>query len=73
MRGHLFEDKINIFLGTKRGGGMVEYGLLLSSVSEFFTSFAWQLKSILNQTHWLTLVAICAGVFIFIYYLLRNR
>ena len=52
---------------------MVEYGLLISTASEMFTSFTWQLENIWHSMHWGTVLAIGLGIFIFLYFLLRQR
>jgi len=52
---------------------MVEYGVLVSSISEMFTNFAWQLEDIWRSMHWGTIFAIGLGIFIFLYFLLGKK
>ncbi|HPX56638.1 MAG TPA: hypothetical protein PK425_08885 [Syntrophales bacterium] len=52
---------------------MVEYGVLVSKSSEIFSNFYWQMRNIWNDMPWEMAVLIVFGIFIIVYFLLRNR
>lgn len=52
---------------------MVEYGVLVSKSSEIFSNFYWQMRNIWHDMPWGTTLLIVFGIFITVYFLLRNR
>jgi len=53
---------------------MVEYGVLVSKSSEIFSNFYWQMRNIWNDMpSWGATLLTVFGIFIIVYFLLRNR
>jgi hypothetical protein len=52
---------------------MVEYGVLVSKSSEIFSNFYWQMRNIWNDMPWGATLLTVFGIFIIVYFLLRNR
>jgi len=52
---------------------MVEYGVMASRSSEFFSDFYWQFRNIWNEMPWGMTILVVFGVFTVVYFLLRNR